>query len=434
MGLSGDAWRRRWSRCARAVAGAVPRASALAGAIGVWTSVWIGTSVVTWLTVLVLWRDGGAAGLSPIADGALKSVGNTSEVAFLPARALAIIALSFTPEPFASSGGLRERFLYHLIAWGIVLGSVGVALLAARGVVRAQRSGCSPERRRFLRVGLGSSGALAAASGALGAYATLVEPSMVRTTRYRVPIAGLPRSLDGLRIVQISDTHLGRRVTEAHIARAVRIAIDLKPDIFALTGDYVSGGPELHKAATALLRPLAQTGRPVVSVLGNHDWFHDGRDMTRRLRAHGLNPIDNARVFLTADRRLTIHPARGSLALAGVGDLKWDRVDFNAALVGVPASMPRVLLSHQPDVAEFDPAGHRVDLMLSGHTHGGQVRVPGLGSPIVPSRYGDRYAYGLVRGPWCPVVINAGVGTSILPIRFGMPPEVTEITLVRADA
>jgi len=398
-----------------------------------WFTAWIGVSLVSWLVVLVVWRGDGAVIDSPSADWALKAFANVTEIASIPARLVAIVVLSGSPEVVASSGGLRMVFAYHVIAWGIVVIGLWFGRVVFRGVRAQTAMEPDPARRRFLKASLGATGAVSSSGGVVGAYATLVEPGMLRTTRYIVPIEDLPADLDGLKIAHLSDTHLGRRVTSAHISKAVQAAIDLAPDVFVLTGDYVSGEPALHPAATDLLKPLAETGRPVVSVLGNHDWFHDGPDMSRCLAERGLNPIDNDHVFLDRDRRLTRDAWRGALALVGVGDLTEHVSDLKGALRGIGGNVPRVLLSHQPDVAELEQAG-RVDLMLSGHTHGGQVRLPLIGSPIVPSLYGDRYAYGLKQGPWCPVLITSGVGVSILPVRFGIPPEVVEVTLSRAGA
>jgi hypothetical protein len=100
-------------------------------------------------------------------------------------------------------------------------------------------------------------------------------------------------------------------------------------------------------------------------------------------------------------------------------------------LEGVSESMPRIVLAHNPDTAETVPPGVRVDLMCSGHTHGGQVSLPLVGTPIVPSEYGSRYAGGLCLGPSCPVVVSRGVGMAILPVRFRVPPEIGVIELVR---
>jgi uncharacterized protein len=142
--------------------------------------------------------------------------------------------------------------------------------------------------------------------------------------------------------------------------------------------------------------------------------------------------ITNGRVFLDAmDRELSVIPRRAeSLCIAGVDDLLEGSVDVESALRGVPEETPRVMLSHNPDVAEAaELIGKRVDLMISGHTHGGQVVLPIIGNPAIPSRYGQKYAYGRVRGPVCPVIVSAGVGMSLVPVRIGVRPEVVEITL-----
>ena len=290
-----------------------------------------------------------------------------------------------------------------------------------------------------------------AALGATASLArgTLFTPWHCELTRHRLPIRDLPPGLHGLRLVYISDTHLGPRVDASYIRSVLDRAIALNPDVFLLGGDYIHNGPRQIDPAAALFRPLVATGRPVVGVLGNHDWYADGFASTRALRAVGITMIDNARAFLDADtHRLTTPdphrpaaPSRG-LCLAGIGDLWQDRIDPAAALADVPADMPRLLLSHNPDAAE-DPrvlgtapgaAPHRIDLMLSGHTHGGQVKFPFLPPLIVPSQFRFKYARGLIQGPAFPVLVSAGVGVSLIPVRIGVPPEILELTLDAAPA
>lgn len=298
----------------------------------------------------------------------------------------------------------------------------------------------SPSRRRFLfdgALGLGCVSTLG-----IGADATLVEPWDLRVTRYDIPIADLPDSLVGLKLVQLSDTHLGPRIPASFIREAVARTLALSPDIVLLTGDYVHNGPQWITPAATLFEPLAAPGRVVVGVLGNHDWWAGGERMSEALTRIGVRMIDNSRCFF--DRASSTISAdvdssrRDQLCLCGVGDLKEDRVDFDAALAGVPEFMPRLMLAHRPDTAEL-PELHssrppRIDLMLCGHTHGGQVRLPIIGTPVVPSRYGSKYAAGLVQGPACRVLVSRGVGMSILPMRFGVPPEIVEITLTRAPS
>lgn len=294
----------------------------------------------------------------------------------------------------------------------------------------------NPARRRFLaRAGmLTFAGAAAPAS----AVSTMVLPWQTRLARYRVPIQGLPLAFDGLRIVQISDTHLGPRIPRTHISRAIELAVDLKPDLVALTGDYIHMGTWYISPAVELFSRLIDSKAircGVVAVLGNHDHYGDPDRITAELTRIGVRVLDNSRTFITAgdNRLLDEPPASDALCIAGVGDLLEGTVDIDAALRNVPESIPRILLAHHPDSIEMlagrDQAIPRIDLQLSGHTHGGQVAIPGYGPPIVPSQYGRRFAHGLVRSSACPMIVSAGIGMSIMPIRIGVPPEIAEITL-----
>jgi predicted MPP superfamily phosphohydrolase len=354
------------------------------------------------------------------------------------------------------TGDITAPLMANAIGWAFDVVCLVLLTALMRWLIRTpslSRTAMGPpdsSRRRFLvRT---PAVALSLGGGATLARATLVDPWDLKVARYRVPIRDLPAGLDGLRLVQLSDTHLGPRIPAAFIRHAVEMALDLKPDLIALTGDYIHNGPTFIGPAAGLFKPLIDWGRPVVGVLGNHDWYADGREMSRALAALGVRMIDNGRLWLDAGTRQISDeaPAGAGLCIAGVGDLLTDWVDIPAALDGVPDEAPRLLLSHNPDTAEavgreyrFEPSGsyfkgvilprarRRVDLMLCGHTHGGQVRVPLLGTPVVPSGFGQRYAGGLVTDPGFPVVISRGVGMSAIPVRLGVPPEVVEVTLVR---
>jgi predicted MPP superfamily phosphohydrolase len=230
--------------------------------------------------------------------------------------------------------------------------------------------------------------------------------------------------------VQLTDIHHGPNLSLDYVREVVAATNALRPDVVLLTGDYVYRSP---RYIVPVVRELAELRGSigVVGVLGNHDWWEDAT-MTRNAFAQaGIPLIDNSRIFVTPDRKLTANAHEG-LCIAGVGDYLEDYTRFDAALAYVPESMPRLLLSHNPDAAE-DPdllaLKPRIDLMLCGHTHGGQVRFPGVGSMIVPSRFGQKYALGLVKGPACDVYVSRGIGTTILPIRFGVPPEIAMMEL-----
>lgn len=282
-------------------------------------------------------------------------------------------------------------------------------------------------RRHFLRTGLRLVGG-GAAAGLV--YGLAVEPHWFRITRRRISIRDLPSSLNGLRIVQLTDIHHGPWLALGYVRQVVDAANALAPDLICLTGDYVHKSPAyIEPVIGELARLHAKIG--TVAVLGNHDWWEDGPLVRQELIRAGIAVIDNARRILTPDGKLAADAAEG-LAITGVGDLWEGQPDYQAALAGLPQTMPRLLLAHNPDCAEARAlihSGLRVDLMLSGHTHGGQVAIPFLGSPGIPSAYGEKYARGLVEGPVCPVFVCRGIGMTVLPLRFGAFPEIAVLEL-----
>jgi predicted MPP superfamily phosphohydrolase len=284
----------------------------------------------------------------------------------------------------------------------------------------------APSRRRFLTAGLrlASGGALAGVGYAFAA------PRWFQVTHQTFPVRGLPPSLDGLRLVQLTDIHHGPWLSLDHVREVVRACNALEPDLVLLTGDYIL-------ASSAYVRPVVeelaalQPALGTLAVMGNHDWSEGGHLVQQALADAGLTLLDNASRVLTPDRELVKSAARG-LALCGVDDLWRGDPDVWRALAGLPRGMPRLLLSHNPDVAETPNVTHsglRIDLMVSGHTHGGQIYIPGLGTPFVPSRYGQKYAQGLVQGPACPVFVCRGLGMATVPLRLGVPPEMTVLEL-----
>ena len=281
----------------------------------------------------------------------------------------------------------------------------------------------------------------AASIGAIATpgYATLVEPWSIKVRKYSIPIKDLDPAFDGLKLVQLADTHLGPRIPASFVKQAVDLVLAQRPDLVLLTGDHVHHGVDEIDRAAELCKPLVEHASiGVVGVLGNHDWWVDGHRMSSTLRDQGVRMIDNDRVWLDAKTRSiqSHNPGMGSLALVGIGDLTDGVVDIDRAFRGVDVRSSCVVLAHNPDTAELgaliEPGSPRVDLMCSGHTHGGQIKIPFIGTPIVPSRFGSKYAGGLVEGPAFRVHISRGVGMSLLPVRFGVPPEISVLTLTRA--
>jgi len=399
-----------------------------------WFLLWLGLAAA--LAALVRLHPAASAGGPTSAAPMLHGASSLAWLCCSPF--IFILRVIIGPQAYAS--GLLQ-FVAALISSGLLVLCVHRFVAMRRSLaggssspnVAGTRVGLS--RRRFIADGVAV--AVIAPPVATLAHAAIIAPWQLRIERHRVPIRDLPAAFDGIRLVQISDTHLGRFVPATFIAEVVEQAIALRPDVVLMTGDYVFGGTEHIDPAAAGLRPLAErlSGIPLLAVLGNHDWYADAPRMRRALESIGVRMLDNARVYLDAASRRVSDRFEGAPALcfAGVGDFWTDRVDLAAALEGVPEDVPRVLLSHNPDVAEtlVPISGRRVDLMLSGHTHGGQVNLPLIGARFAPSRYGAKYAGGLVQGPACPVVISRGIGMSIAPVRFRVPPEIVEITLVR---
>lgn len=329
---------------------------------------------------------------------------------------------------------------HHWNFINFAIAAYGTALGAAACIAywRARRtSSTSPpadvtpltSRRQFLKYSAGAG--LIFVPGSLGTYSTVIEPGELVLRRYNAPIRDLPTRFEGLTIAQISDTHYGPYVSLRYLERMVERVNALQPDLIALTGDYVLHSPRAIDYGVQVFSKLrARLG--IAGVLGNHDHWEGADEIRGRFAGIDVPLIDNSRLFLT-ESGLVSDPSGDAIAIAGLGDLWEDRPSFAAALEGVPAAMPRVMLSHNPDTAEaHEGDNHRVDLMLSGHTHGGQVSVPGRGALLLPSAYGRKYEGGWCEGPNFSAIVSRGVGMAYLPIRFGVPPEIVLVTLRRA--
>jgi len=294
-----------------------------------------------------------------------------------------------------------------------------------KAVASTQRR-TDPQRRTLLQACAGVAGL-----GLLGAvgYGSVFGVRRIRVQHWELRVAALPAGLEGLRLVHITDTHYGQFVDLAFLREVVRAANACLPHLVVLTGDYVYGSPRAIAAGIGVFSGLTSTWG-AVAVLGNHDHWEGAPQCRAAFAQAGILLLDNGRRFLSPSG-WSEEASREALCIAGVGDLWEDEVDFGRALADVPDWMPRLVLSHNPDAAERVPEGMRVDLMLSGHTHGGQVRLPGLGAPMVPSAFGQKYVRGLCAGPRCPVLVSQGVGLAVLPARLGAMPEIGVVTLRR---
>ncbi len=267
---------------------------------------------------------------------------------------------------------------------------------------------------------------LAACLAALAVHATLIEPRRVVIEKVDVPIWNLPDAFDGYRIAIVSDSHYPRWTGREFIHKCLALANDFEPDLIAILGDICDRGwsePATIPVLAGVFDP-ARARDGIVGVLGNHDHRFEVKRLREEFAAR--TPIR-----LIENDCLRLERAGGLLAIGGVGDLWHGHVAPERAFRGIPPGVPRVLLSHNPDLAERMPEGIRVDIQLSGHTHGGQVCFPPGHALHVPSRYGNKYRAGLVRGRRHRVYISRGIASSH-HLRFLCPPEVSCITLRRS--
>lgn len=302
-------------------------------------------------------------------------------------------------------------------------------------------------RRRFLQaLGVTTLGTFSFAGYAFG-----LEPMRLRVQRYSLSLPQWPSDLN-LRIAALADIHACEPWMSAdRIRHVVDVTNELRPDIIVLMGDYCAGhrwvtgwvhSRDWSAALSGLRAPLG-----VHAILGNHDWWEDH---TAQRLGHGpvfgRLALEQAGIRVYENDVAKIERDGRSFWLAGLGDQlallphrqwgrrSWQGVDdLPGTLAKVTDNAPIILLAHEPDI--FPRVPNRVALTLCGHTHGGQVRLFGF-SPIVPSRFGNRYAYGhvvdtdaLYAGGTRHMVVSGGLGCAIAPVRFGVPPEIVLVEL-----
>ena len=258
----------------------------------------------------------------------------------------------------------------------------------------------------------------AAMAGGGGLYTRFVEPGWLDVTEIPLAIPGLAPALAGMRIAQISDIHLSQHTSPQRLLDAVNAVNHLAPDLLLITGDFVGGSASYWPG---VIDPLRKLDAPTFAIFGNHDYYTDPAEVYGYL----------AETPVTLLRNQGVSVADG-LWLAGVDDVWVGRPDLKATLRDAPAGATTLLMAHEPDY--FDQviaADAPVAVQFSGHSHGGQVRLPGIGAPMLPY-LGEKYPMGLRRVGQRQVYTNRGLGVWPLPYRFNCRPEITLFVLEAA--
>jgi predicted MPP superfamily phosphohydrolase len=280
-------------------------------------------------------------------------------------------------------------------------------------------------RRKFLYAG-----GLTAAGTAVAGTAGFVQSDRPQVTRIEIGLRRLPASFDGFIIAQLSDFHYEEHFSIVPIRKGVEIVNGVRPDLIVLTGDYVTvpmtdyrrgDAYRFAKNAGPCAALLGRLRAPhgIYAVLGNHDGASDPSYVVNALQGHGIPVLMNRAVPFERDK--------ARIWLTGVDDVLEGRPDLGAALRGVPQNETTILLAHEPDFADevsFAP----VDLQLAGHSHGGQIWIPGIGAPWLP-QMARKYPRGLYEIGKLMLYTNLGIGTIRIPVRLNCPPEITLITL-----
>jgi uncharacterized protein len=284
-------------------------------------------------------------------------------------------------------------------------------------------------RRRVLAV---AAGLVGLSASTIAAYAGAIEPQGLVVTRYALTPPGWPAA-QKLSITVIADLHAGGPdMFLPHIRQVVETANGLQSDLVVLLGDFIATY-RFHTTRVAdplWAAELARLNAPlgIWAILGNHDWWHDIKGVRSALAGVRIPLLENDTVLLGEPGRQFWLAGLGDQLAHPLGHGRFRGVDdLPGTLAKITSDDPVVLLVHEPDIFPRIPS--RVALTLAGHTHGGQIRLPLVWPLFVPSRYGARYAYGHVVENDRHLVVSGGLGTSIIPARLGVPPEIVHIQL-----
>lgn len=273
-------------------------------------------------------------------------------------------------------------------------------------------------RRKFLKFGIiGAMGCLAAS------YPFFIERYLLQINIYNILVQNLPDKFIDFKIVQLTDLHYGKLMPKVFIEQIIDKANSLEGDLIVCTGDYVLSGKNVSRQIETVWSSLnklrAEFG--VYSVLGNHDHNANFNKSLECLNNSGQNIRHKA---------ISLEKSGERIWIGGAGDLWEDDIGVDKAFKKVPNNECKILLAHNPDTAD-SKFNTRVDLMISGHTHGGQVNLPFIGAPFLPVK-NKKYSSGFIRSKYTNIFISRGIGWAVIPVRFNCHPEIAMLTLRKA--
>ena len=291
--------------------------------------------------------------------------------------------------------------------------------------VHYSKSKRSVSRRDFLRLLkiMGLEAILLAFAG--GIYMREYEPSWVEVNKVTLRLPRLSRSFSGLRMIQISDLHFGGWMTSEHLIDIVQMIVDQSPDLVTITGDFIMGYNRVPNILekidemASILKPISEQAL-TFGILGNHDYWVNHDALLNTLQSAGIRNLNNVVYSLERNGEM--------LHFAGVDDVLHHQDRMDQVLMQLPDKGCAILLAHEPDYADVSAATGRFDLQLSGHSHGGQVILPIIGPPYLPS-LAQKYPSGLYRVGEMLQYTNRGLGMAMPYVRFNCRPEITVFTL-----
>jgi hypothetical protein len=352
-------------------------------------------------TSLVVALTGVAIGILFAANWRIMS----APVPWVDPPTLAQAVLFYAPAVW-SFGSIFSALLL-LIAQGIGGLAKSAARIFRRRSAPATAEPADPERRLFLKAGVGS---LAAAPFLLSGYGAAYAARNHMAVELTLPF-GCP-----LRVVQLTDIHAGIFMTRDMMRRYVDQVVALNPDVFVLTGDYISNSTVFFPG---FVEEMARVSAPygTFATMGNHEHWYGEIGYYREL-------FEEKGIHLLQNEHRVIGTERGRFAVVGIDDLRWGDPDLEAALRGLTSKVPTLLLSHRPEI--FPEAAERhIPLTLSGHYHGGQVKVSLFGEDYSLAHLRTPYPEGLYRSGSSHLYVSRGIGTTFTPVRLNAPPEVT---------